>query len=351
MSLNIYDTAVLNRVVPSLDEPANFLLDMGFPEVQFSETERIYFDVENFRPRIAPFVAAHMPGKVVDEVGFTTKDFAPAYVKDKRRFTPKGALKRRIGEAIGGSMSPQQREAARLNDALVDQMTMLTRREEVMASEVLRTGKVTVSGEGYATQVVDFGRDVTLTVSALSSNDRWTVNHTDSNPLADLETWAALPQSKGGGAITEFILDPYAWRAMRTRLVERGEGQVLLDFARSGGATLEMGPLAAGPKVKARRIGVFGSFNLWTYDDLYLDDAGVSQHMMPNYTVIGLSGDLLGTRCYGVIEDAESGFASTRFFSKSWAEHDPSVRWLLMQSAPLVVPYRPNASFCATVHQ
>lgn len=30
-------------------------------------------------------------------------------------------------------------------------------------------------------------------------------------------------------------------------------------------------------------------------------------------------------------------------------EEDPSVRWLLLQSAPLVVPYRPNATFCATI--
>ena len=37
------------------------------------------------------------------------------------------------------------------------------------------------------------------------------------------------------------------------------------------------------------------------------------------------------------------------YFSKSWVEEDPAVRYLMLQSAPLVVPYRVNASLCAKV--
>jgi hypothetical protein len=37
------------------------------------------------------------------------------------------------------------------------------------------------------------------------------------------------------------------------------------------------------------------------------------------------------------------------YFAKSWIEKDPSARVLLMQSAPLPVPYRINASMAATV--
>ena len=49
-----------------------------------------------------------------------------------------------------------------------------------------------------------------------------------------------------------------------------------------------------------------------------------------------------------MIMDEKAAFKALRYFSKSWLEEDPAVRWLLMQSAPLVVPYRPNASLCAT---
>jgi hypothetical protein len=37
------------------------------------------------------------------------------------------------------------------------------------------------------------------------------------------------------------------------------------------------------------------------------------------------------------------------YFTKSWTIPDPSTRILLMQSAPLMVPYRINASFSAKV--
>ena len=56
-----------------------------------------------------------------------------------------------------------------------------------------------------------------------------------------------------------------------------------------------------------------------------------------------------GVRAYGAIRDEDAGFQALPYFAKSWKENDPSVRYLLMQSAPLTVPYRINASFCATV--
>jgi hypothetical protein len=112
---------------------------------------------------VSPLVA----GKVVDDEGFSTKSFKPAYAKDKRRFDPSRPLKRAIGEKIGGTLTTGQRLEANLNRTLNKQLENLTRREEVMASEALRTGKITVTGEEYPTVVVDFGRDPELTVACL----------------------------------------------------------------------------------------------------------------------------------------------------------------------------------------
>jgi hypothetical protein len=83
-----------------------------------SENERIYFDVEKIRPRIAPFVAPHLPGKIVEEIGYDTQDFKPAYVKPKTVSSPKGALKRQMGEALTGALSPAERQLIRLNRAI-----------------------------------------------------------------------------------------------------------------------------------------------------------------------------------------------------------------------------------------
>lgn len=342
--MDTYTTAELMALLPELRQPQSHLLDTFFTTVHESETEEIHFDTLVEKKRITPFVHPTRAGKIVQGLGYKTSIFKPAYAKDKRIFRPDAALKRVAGEKIGGALSPQQRADANIKFAMDDQLKMLTMREEVMAAEALRTGKVTVSGEGYDTVVVDFGRAAGQTVTLLN-NDRWSVVHADSNPLEDLEAWSAIIQANGGGTGTRVTMAPDAWNAMRKRLIERGEDKVLLDYLRSGGSNLEMGPGAD----LVRHIGNVGSFDIWVYDDVYVDDAGADQHLMPSGTVLMGSSAIEGVRCYGMIQDPKAGYKATRYFPKTYYEDDPAVTWLLLQSAPLVVPSRPNASFKAQV--
>ena len=342
--MDIFSTHVLNREVEHLERPASFLLDTFFPSIQTEESEEIHFDIDKSKPRLVPFVSPLVEGKVVSAEGFETRSFKPAYVKDKRRFDPNAPLKRLIGETIGGSLAPMNRREAALNRALTNQVENLTRREEVMAAEALRTGKITVAGEDYPTQVIDFQRDTELTV-ALTGGQRW--GETGVNVLDDIENWAGLVQIKSGAAARTVVMDPLAWRVFKNDVkVER-----LLELRRGTGNTLNIDPMIRGQgNDKARYVGSVGDFDFWVYNDAYVDDAGVSRNMLPDYTVILSSQGLLeGTRCYGVIQDEKAGYRASRYFTKSWLEEDPALRWLLMQSAPLLVPYRPNASFCATV--
>ena len=71
--------------------------------------------------------------------------------------------------------------------------------------------------------------------------------------------------------------------------------------------------------------------------------------MYKRQVLLGSRSGIEGVRCYGAIKDEQAGFQANRYFPKSWLENDPAVRWMLLQSAPLVVPYRPNASMCVTV--
>ncbi len=101
---------------------------------------------------------------------------------------------------------------------------------------------------------------------------------------------------------------------------------------------------------KARYVGSIGDFDIFVYNDVYINDAGVETKLLPANTVIlGSKDGLEGTRCYGAIRDEKANWTANRYFTKSWLEEDPSVRWMLLQSAPLVVPYRPNAVACVTV--
>lgn len=339
--MDIFDTAVLNRVVERLTTPTSFLLDNHFQGLQTETSEEIHFDIDKSKPKLAPFVSPLKAGKVMTEEGHQTKSFKPAYVKDKRKFMPNAPLRRMIGEQIAGTMTPAQRRERQVANSLALQLEGLTLREEVMASEVLRTGKATITGDGYPTVVVDFQRDAALT-AALTSTARW--GETGVKPLDDLESWIDLGQTKSGAPISRITMDPLAWRLFKAD----ADVQKQLDSRRmSQSSTLEGGPI--NNKRLGRYVGTIGDLEFWVYQDVYVDETGTEQKMLPDYTVLGASERMEGTRCYGVIQDEEANYAAERYFSKSWLEKDPAIRWLLLQSAPLIVPYRPNASFCRTV--
>ena len=337
--MNIFDTTVLNKVVAELRAPAPFLLNSFFQTFQTEQSEEIHFDVDSGRRRLAPFVSPVVAGQVVQSQGYTTKSFKPAYIKDKRVFDANRPFKRAIGERIGGQLTPDQRLQLALAGDLSDQIGMLTRRQEVMAAEVLRTGKITVEGDLYPRVVVDFGRHADLTPSALTSTARW--GQSAAKPLENLQDWSLAVTKHSGATASTVIMDAKSYAAFSAdpavkELLDRFRGQDALN------------PTVLGEG--GRFMGSLGNFDIWVYAGWYEHPTtGALTPYLPDGTVIITSPDLEGVRAYGAIKDETAGFQALPFFSKSWIEQDPAVRYLLLQSAPLIVPYRVNASLCATV--
>lgn len=342
MAIDLFTTAQLNRVVRQLDvDPAAWLLSTFFPISQESEDEEIHFDVENEQPRLTPFVSPLRAGRIVEREGYETRTFRPAYVKDKRVFDELAPVKRVIGEAPLGSLSAAERTRRLLGQAVANMNRMYTRREEVMASEALRTGAVTISGEGFDDVVVDFQRAAALTVAPLTGAARW--SETTATPVKDIEDWAQLIYDNGGGIARNVIMAPDVWQAARVN----ARFEALLDTRRGSTSRAETGPLDAA---RVKSPGTVGDFQIWVYQDNYINDDGSAGVMMPSGTVLMVNGaGLEGTRHYGMVKDYKAGHTAQRWFLKSWDEEDPSRRILLGQGAPLVVPYRPNSSLGAEV--
>lgn len=339
--MDLYSTTTLNRLIPTLLRPQTALLAAFFGTTETSDTEDIKFDVENGKRRIAPFVHPLREGRIVENLGFVTNSFKPAYVKDKRSHNPDRALKRAAGETIGGDTAPADRQQANLVNDMADQLAMLNLRKEVMASEVLRTGKCTIAGDGYPTVLVDFGRNSAHTFT-LGASLEW--GDVGVVPLTDVETWALLVLKNSGAVVTDVIMDALAWRLFS----ESTKVQALLDQKNVKDA-------AGGITVSVQNVeglsaqGRIGTLNYWVYSGWYVNEAGTEVPMLPDYTVILASKQVEGVQHHGAIKDVEAGIQPMEAFVKSWVVPDPSVRWLLMQSAPLVVPYRPDATLCATV--
>lgn len=342
MSMSLFDTTALVAVVENLKPPSSFLLDTFFPQVITSDTEFVAIDVFNGKRRLAPFCSPLVQGKVVESLGWSTTEFKPAYLKDKRAFDPKRPVRRAIGERIGGSLSPSERIMANLQFEMEDQITGVNRRMEWMAAQALALGTVTVAGEGFETVVINYGRasDQTLT---LTGGARW--GQSGVLPTQNIDTWAATMLKNSGLIPTDVLFTPGAWDEYRkdttlATLLQNIGGLIPRD--------INVGPQA--PMTGAQYMGTIGGYRLWRYFDWYIDPAdGVEKPMIADNTVILGSAALDGARAYGAIMDEEFDYASLPYAPKSWVEKDPAVRYLLMQSSPLVIPTNVNASFSVVV--
>lgn len=338
---DIFSTDVVNGFVASLKRPVNGLTARYFATMTQDAAEEIHFDVEVKGRRVAPFVSPLLEGKIVASNTYQAKTFKPAYIKDKRVFDANRPFKRAMGEQIGGSLSPMDRMRALLANDLQDQIEMLDRRKEIMASEAIRTGKVTVVGDGYPTTVVDFGRDAALTPTALASTARWGQSAED--PLGNLQTWSDLVLKKEGTAPIDVIMGTDAWSAFR----KNADVKSRLDVRRVVGNEMSMNAITEEGLVFK---GTLDGFNIFVYSGWYVDPAdGTEKVIWPADIVAMTTPAIEGVQAHGAIRDEEAGFQALPYFAKSWTTPDPAVRYLMMQSAPLMVPYRVNASLAVDV--
>ena len=338
--MDIFSTDTLNEVVADLRVPAQGFAAKYFTNISQDESEEIHFDVANGPRRMAPFVSPLVAGKVVKSAGFKTNTFKPAYIKDKRVFSPNRAFKRSMGERIGGGeITPQQRMQLLLVSDLQNQLDMLECRLEWMATQALIYGAVTIVGDEYPAVVVDFGRSAAHTVAKTTGN-KWT--DTGINPMDDLQDWSDTMVKSCGVAMSDVIMGVDVWKVFR----KHPHVEARLDRWRGSSTLVQNAHQKEGMVFQ----GIVDNFNVYTYSGWAIDPiTGLENQIMPAGTVVGCAGDQVeGMRCHGAINDHDS-LAALPYFSKSWLEQDPSVRFLLMQSAPLMVPFRPDATFRATV--
>jgi Phage major capsid protein E len=337
--MDLYSTDVLVGILEELTVPDSALLDRYFGELQTEESEEIHFDVVDGARKLAPFVSPVVEGKVVQERGFTTKSFKPAYLKPKTPIDPLRPVKRIAGEQFGGSMSAVDRDMAILTQEMENHIQLIRNRLEWMASQVLLTGAVTISGDDYQTTNVSYGRNAGHTVT-LTGADLWSASTGD--PADDLQVWAELFVKNGGGEPTDVIMETNAWRNFRAHAKVTAK----LDYRRGHGSEIDIG---AARRRGLQFKGTFDGFNIFTYQDWYVTDAGVVTPFLASGKVIMVGPALEGVQAFGGILDPAASYAAVPWFMKSWIPEDPPRRILLTQSAPLVVPYRPNASLAAQV--
>ncbi|GAN90970.1 capsid protein of prophage [Gluconobacter frateurii M-2] len=351
-TISIFDTNVLIQVVANLKVAQTFLLDGFFPNIVESDTQYVSIDVDVGKRRMSPFVSPLVEGRLVEARRIQTNVFEPPYIKDKRAPDLMRPVRRMLGERIaggemingGGPMTAGERMEANLVFELADQVDMLKRRQEWMAAQALVTGKLTVSGDGFPTSTIDFQRDPSLTIVETGTG-LWDAVGTTANPTNSVREWSVKILKASGAQITDLIYTNSPYNALIKD--DEVKNAILNSAIRANEDTrLMQGPVAAPGAVL---MGYWGTYRVWLYNDWYVDDDNVERPMIPDGTVLAVSDQLNGSRAYGAIKDPALGYVPTAYAPKSWMQDDPAQRFLMMQSAPLVIPSRVNACLAATV--
>jgi len=330
------ETVTMLGVFKSLIAHDTFLLNLFFPnEVNF-DTSEIDFDRLSDEYELAPFVSPLVSGRPNVQAGSTRRKLKPAYVKPKDIVDPERVLKRIAGEPPGGVLTAQERKNAIVVSILDDQRQKINRRKEWMAAQLLRTGKVVISGEDYPEVEVDFGRNANNSV-ALTGAARWSESTKD--PLGDIEDWFTLLDAP----CTHIIFGRNSWKNFAS-----SDGvKDLINDRRGSDTKLAMEP----SQMLASYKGRFGGSGpeLWVYNGFYHDDQGAKQTFIAeNEVVMGCSG-AGGVRAHGAILDGAAGYQPMAMFPKMWASDDPPVEYIMTQSAPLPVIPLIDSTLCAIV--
>lgn len=341
MTITINDTRTLTALAQKVIVADSFFVDMLFPNQTFHNTK--FIDVETIieSEAIAGFVAPCVRGEVVGDPGSRIDSFAPAYIKLEKDIVPCNYMERLPGEPYNSGLTPQRRMMLDLQRMQMDLEKRIKRRLELMAAEALLYGTATIQGDSYPRRVVDFGRDPGNTIVNLPA-DYWAAG--TSEPLAQIATGSQVILDAIGVGPGMLVMDTTSY----TELSEHQNFVDMLDVRRGITEVPNISPMIAAKRMFR---GFLGEIAVWTYGGTYVDPTdGLTKRYLPEHRALLIAeGDngLMGEQAYGVIQDVKVMEAMARF-SKMWDDEGSGTRKLVTQTAPLLIPKRPNA--VVTIH-
>lgn len=346
----IYDLVTLAGVSSQIKVAPRFWLDHFYKKQINFDTDWIQFDkVFGDTRKLAPFVAPNVAGRPQRLQGFSTERFKPAYTKQKDVVDYTMHITRVAGEALGGTLSIEQRRQAVKAYLLMMQKEKVQNTNNWLAARATIDAAVTIKGEDYPEVTLDFQRHANLS-STLTGGARWT--ETTADPLQDIQDMRVEANGRSGARIQEYIFGANAWNLFTKRvdlkdmMDKNYAGQPQITGLNRIAALNDAYPDGVEFVGRISSATGQGTMDCWVDTTRYVDPVtGAEVFYLDQDTVVGVGAMMEGTRCFGAIMDIDAGFVAMESFYKNWITPDPSQEWLLTQSAPLMVPREPNATF------
>jgi hypothetical protein len=347
MTISIFETRVMLKALEQMKLSSTFLRDTFFKNTTKSESENVDIDIYKGKRKISVYVSPYSQGKVRARDGYETKTYKPPYIKEKRTTTASDFFKRSIGENIYSETSPSQKASEQLAKDLLEMDSCITRAEELQAAQALFQGKVILKKQKddgtFVNEEIDYLQADTHKIT-LTGNDLWS-DKTNSQPLAKLRGLRRLLIQDSGVSPDVLIFSSEAIDAFLAHPDIKGIGGL-------SPIKVQLGQI--NPQLLPNGVTYWGylqdiACDIYSYDEWYLDPSdNTEKAMVPAKKIFMGSTKARMDKLYGCIKDLSAMYPVARF-PKSWEEEDPSARFLLMQSAPLLVPTQIDSFLSAQV--
>lgn len=360
MAFDIYTPTQLYRVM--FDErtvaPTSFFLDNFFPNSFLSTQEEILFDKIEGTRKIAPFMLPNEQGKpIYKREGERLQSFKPAYTKPKDSVRPSEMLAMQPGELATRQnlMSPAARYDREVLRIVEYHRNAIYRLWDYMAAKAVLDGQITINyqtdaGVGKAV-TLDFDRAAGHSI-VKGAGSRW--GESGVSIFDDLQSWIdTVANAQFGGSVANVILGSQAATALMNDVNDSGgslHGKLDTTYRGSEDVSFNRGIIRSDPINNIAYLGTLGSgIRVWRYTGTFQNNDGTYSNIMDPRDVLLVAPGVDGVKAFGAIQDKAANLNPADIFVKMWDQEDPSARFIMSQSAPLMIPVQPNCTLKARV--
>jgi len=353
MAFDITNTHHLLASYEQAVPASSFLRDRYFPcnaATDIFTTDDVLMEYRDGTQRMAPFVAPRVGGKTVLREGYAMERYEPPFIAPRRSLTIDDLAKKGFGEAIYANLTPEQRQGAIITKDMTEMDTMITRREEAMAAEVMTTNALVM--KHYGENNTDFEEKSIQYFTGAANPAAYTVTNAWSGANADIYgdiNGMVTLARQNGLAVSELVVSgdvvPY--------ILKDATIQKYLDIKGYELGHINPRELNAAGAAYIGTLNVNGvMIDIISYAAQYENDAGVMTSYMPAGKVV-LTAPAAGRTAYGAVTQLEGDelfhtYAAKRV-PKYTSDKKADARELRLAARPLLMPNRKNCFIVADV--
>jgi hypothetical protein len=321
--------------------PVTFLQKMLVKSEETHDTDKIEIDTERMGQRLSANVSRVGDSEAVGKDGFSTRIHLLPWTSQIQTFTAADLTQRDVGQTVYEG-SPSSRADRKVGKSLRKFGNRNVRLREYQLAKALEAGKQSIAGKGFVTYEIDYGRDSSLTGSALTLLDRWGESNADVKGTIQTGQEALVVPGVDGGFATDMVLGVAAGKGFVAddELVagldvrRMDNGQINQDLLRDEYATY-LGYYKA--------VGV--NVDVWVYAGQYVDSTGTAQYYFNTNGMALINRNMRCQTHYSLISNFHSGNFVGKELPLYWIEQNGKKANVQLDSGFVVATHEPNKCY------